>query len=104
MEASYGDLLYNKVAQQWESSQASIWSKGRNLWVHGKNGKLFKLITLKESIKAGFGYLIDISTHHNNLNLPLQHKDMLVHNLFDQVKAFKIMLYFCETLIKRGTF
>lgn len=34
----------------------------------------FNLIALNQSIKAGSGCLVDISTHHNNLNLPFKVK------------------------------
>jgi hypothetical protein len=37
---------------------------------------------------SDFGYLTDISLHLKNLNLRLQGRDNLVHNLFDHIKSF----------------
>ena len=41
---------------------------------------------------ADFGYLTNISLHLNDLNIPLQGKNNILHNLFDQVKTFETKL------------
>jgi hypothetical protein len=47
---------------------------------------------------AYFAFLMDISSHLNELNLKLQSKDQLVHVLFNHIKAFqmKLKLFKCQ--------
>lgn len=53
---------------------------------------------------ADFGYLTDISLHLNDLNIRLQGKNSMLHNLFDQVKTFENKLRLWEVQLLRGDF
>ena len=43
-----------------------------------------------------FAFLVDITTHHNELNTKLQGKDQLVTHLYEHIKAFQVKLRLWE--------
>ena len=53
---------------------------------------------------ADFGYLTDILIHLNGLNMQLQGKNNMLHNLFDHVKAFENKLCFGKFSFYEETF
>ena len=51
-----------------------------------------------------FAFLVDITTHLNELNLCLQRKGQLIHSVFDHVNAFAVKLTLWETQIYNKNF
>ena len=51
-----------------------------------------------------FAFLVDISTHLNELNSRLQRKGQLIHSVFDHVNAFAVKLTLWETQIYNKNF
>ena len=51
-----------------------------------------------------FAFLVDITTHVNELNSRLQRKGQLIHSMFDHVNAFAMKLTLWEKQMKNKNF
>ena len=51
-----------------------------------------------------FAFLVDITTHLNELNSRLQRKGQLIHSVFDHVNAFAVKFTLWETQIYNKNF
>lgn len=106
MDAEYGDVVYYTEVR-WLSrgkvlkrvfdlkQEISIFMESKGKVVHQ-----FK----DPNWMADFGYLTDISMHLNDLNIRLQGKNVMIHNLFDQVEAFERKLCLWESQLLKGDF
>lgn len=106
MNAEYGDVIYyteirwlsrGKVLKRVFDLKEEIYMFMEN---KGKAVHYFK----DPSWMADFGYLTDISMHLNDLNIRLQGKNAMIHNLFDQVEAFERKLSLWKNQVLQGDF
>jgi len=85
-------------------------------WLRGKvlkrvfdlKNKIFEFTAIKgkkfeqlndSAWKNDFAYITDIILHLNELNLRLQRRNQLIHNLFDHIKSFENKLLLWEILL-----
>lgn len=104
IEADYGDVVYY-CEVRW-LSRAKVLHR-----FYGLRDEIALFMEMKEKAVpelsdgkwlTDLAFLVDITSHLNDLNIKLQGKDQLVTNLFDHIRTFQTKLLLWENQISKG--
>ncbi|XP_014776676.1 general transcription factor II-I repeat domain-containing protein 2-like [Octopus bimaculoides] len=104
LELEYGDLVYycavcwlskEKMLQRFYSLREAVCT------FLERNGKFVPELKNDNWI-CDLAFLVDITTHLNDLNLKLQKQNQLIHEMYSRVKAFQAKLQIWENQLRIG--
>ena len=104
LEASYGDVIYFSAVRWLSRGQTllRIWELREEVSMFlGMKGVLAKELTNLQWL-CDLAFLVDITEKLNCLNVALQGKDQLVHELYSCIMAFEMKLQVWQTQLQAG--